>query len=41
MTVQKRLPMALGQNTAHKEEKNEMDLKVRTWDDTKDMSSTP
>lgn len=40
MTVQKGLPMALGQNTAHKEEKNEMDWKVLAWDDTKDMNST-
>lgn len=41
MTAQKGLPMALGQNTAHKEEKNGMSLKVQPWDDTKDMNSTP
>lgn len=33
--------MALGQNTAHKEEKNEMGLKVLAWDGTKVMNSAP
>lgn len=39
--LQKCLPMALGQNTAHKEEKNEMGLKVLAWDGTKDMNGEP